>query len=683
MKKLVFFIACLLSVFSYQYCIGQGWKWANPLPQGNNLNSVFFTDSMHGWAVGDYGTIVKYENEKWMDLPKITTKNLHSVHFINQDFGYIVGDSGIILKYNGNKWIKQYSPTSLDLKSIFIVDENNAWVAGGNLLNNKGGIILKYDGINWEVQLHNLSNYLNSIYFTSPTNGFAVGTHDPDNGFILKYDGKSWTEQYTSVYPNIFFTACFTDSIHGWVSGNNGILNYDGMQWSEQGIWGDVTSICLPDTNHGWVVGSKIIGSPAPHMLKYDGKQWTDYTDSLLLDIPSTNILNSIYFTDAKHGWAVGEFGAIVRYNGRNWISETIDQINPVAFYFTKPNQGWVLGNDNGKYQSNSGIFKYDKGQWSNKDGLINGYISCGYFLDSNHVWGGVHEAIWMYDGEKWTEQDILEKNIGPIWSIYIADSKHGWAGCDKGILKYDGKQWKLQFNTYQILSIYGIDSNNVWAGKFKYNGIEWIEYDNSVPVYGASKFFTDSLHGWSVGYKWISKYNGKEWINQNSGTNNNLWSVYFTDTLHGWAVGDNGTILQYNGKQWKQQQSPTNYNLRNVYFSDSTNGWIVGDYRTLLHTTSGGEIWTDIKNPKVQTSNIKVQIYPNPASSLIVVSCPLIENKSVEISIYDLLGKKILSQNTNAEKTQVDVSTIVDGIYFLKASSNSFSKTQKIIVKH
>ena len=34
------------------------WAWQNPLPQGNALNEVAFTDAGHGWAVGDGGTIL-------------------------------------------------------------------------------------------------------------------------------------------------------------------------------------------------------------------------------------------------------------------------------------------------------------------------------------------------------------------------------------------------------------------------------------------------------------------------------------------------------------------------------------------------------------------------------------------------------------------------------------------------
>ncbi len=52
MKKIVFVFAFLLTI-SFQ--VNAQWFWQNPLPQGNNLNSVEFVDANTAWAVGDAG----------------------------------------------------------------------------------------------------------------------------------------------------------------------------------------------------------------------------------------------------------------------------------------------------------------------------------------------------------------------------------------------------------------------------------------------------------------------------------------------------------------------------------------------------------------------------------------------------------------------------------------------------
>jgi photosystem II stability/assembly factor-like uncharacterized protein len=40
----------------------QGWFWQNPLPQGNPLYGVSFTDANNGTAVGEAGTILRKTN---------------------------------------------------------------------------------------------------------------------------------------------------------------------------------------------------------------------------------------------------------------------------------------------------------------------------------------------------------------------------------------------------------------------------------------------------------------------------------------------------------------------------------------------------------------------------------------------------------------------------------------------
>ena len=54
-KIAMVFVLMLFGPTSY----GQsGWFWQNPLPQGNALEWVCFTDANSGWTVGDYGTIL-------------------------------------------------------------------------------------------------------------------------------------------------------------------------------------------------------------------------------------------------------------------------------------------------------------------------------------------------------------------------------------------------------------------------------------------------------------------------------------------------------------------------------------------------------------------------------------------------------------------------------------------------
>ena len=49
-------------------------------------------------------------------------------------------------------------------------------------------------------------------------------------------------------------------------------------------------------------------------------------------------------------------------------------------------------------------------------------------------------------------------------------------------------------------------------------------------------------------------------------------------------------------------------------------------------------------------------------------------------MTIYDLNGQEIKKQNLNELKTQIDISCLPSGIYFLKLVSTTRIETKKII---
>ena len=76
------------------------WKWQNPLPQGNTLNSIRFINNNTGWAVGNTGTILKTTDAgtSWLRISSGTFNNLQSVFFVDSISGWVAGDNGTILR---------------------------------------------------------------------------------------------------------------------------------------------------------------------------------------------------------------------------------------------------------------------------------------------------------------------------------------------------------------------------------------------------------------------------------------------------------------------------------------------------------------------------------------------------------------------------------------------------------
>jgi photosystem II stability/assembly factor-like uncharacterized protein len=123
LKQNLFFgfkIAVLSSILCAGMCFGQSnWEWRNPLPQGNDLNSMCFGNSRIV-AVGDLGAIVSSSDGlTWKIRTSGTMRPLFSVTFGNGLF-VAVGDLGTILTSldSGVTWKIRTSGTKELLSSV-------------------------------------------------------------------------------------------------------------------------------------------------------------------------------------------------------------------------------------------------------------------------------------------------------------------------------------------------------------------------------------------------------------------------------------------------------------------------------------------------------------------------------------------------------------------------------------
>src|SRR5882757_6700790 len=131
---------------------GPHWVWQNPLPQGNTLYGVSFTDANTGTATGDNGTIIRTADgasgtvlrttdggSTWSSQTSGTTNGLLAVSFTDANTGTAVGENGIIIRTTdgGNTWASQTSGTGNFLYGVSFSDANNGTAVG------EGGTILR------------------------------------------------------------------------------------------------------------------------------------------------------------------------------------------------------------------------------------------------------------------------------------------------------------------------------------------------------------------------------------------------------------------------------------------------------------------------------------------------------------------------------------------------------------
>lgn len=81
------------------------------------------------------------------------------------------------------------------------------------------------------------------------------------------------------------------------------------------------------------------------------------------------------------------------------------------------------------------------------------------------------------------------------------------------------------------------------------------------------------------------------------------------------------------------------------------------------------------------EVKSVNLKMYPNPASEVVTLE---LDKKNVDLNIVDLLGKTVFTQSNVINNSQINVSELKNGVYFISVLKNGIVlKTEKLIVKH
>jgi photosystem II stability/assembly factor-like uncharacterized protein len=474
---------------------------------------------------------------------------MYSVYFISSNDGWAVGEKGAIYHYDGNIWAKVSLPFIFEtnLYSVFFTSSTHGWIGGGN------GILLEYKNGEWKIWDMSQKMYsVSDIFFISENDGWIAGS----GNILLHYDGINWI-------PDT-------------------IMNIDA-----------VTSIHFVNSNLGWATTYKWNSFDQSYngkIYKYNGSDWKLDSSSYY----KKNNLNKIFMLDATHGWAVGENGYSLKYNGIEWIKDSITNSYLYDIYFTDAEHGWAL--------SNNGFYRYDSAMWKHDTYLYSQSIT---FVSNSDGWA-VGNGFSHYDGTKWNEYRMGNNSAYLLDAEMISENKAWIVGRNGTILKYDNNNlidYSIKPFYYDFIEVNFTDSSSGIAianngFTYLYKEGQWkIRNQEYLNGYLNSAFFFDTTKGWAVGYKWdssyrniIAKYFNGNWTIEKEYSDIKLNSIFFLDENNGWAVGNNGIILNYHNGEWTKQVSNTDKNLTSIAFTDINNGWAAGDEGLLLKYSNG--IW-------------------------------------------------------------------------------------------
>ncbi len=156
-------------------------------PTEQFLQSVYFVDSLYGWAVGDSGTIIYTSNSgaDWAIQDSKTENNIYDVFFLNRNLGWApswetstlpAGTKLLKTTNGGQSWINPVQPEeNIFSRCVLFLDSLNGWMGGKPhpLVRTTDG------GLSWtdaEIDSSTYSNFpVYDIQFYNSRFGYASG----------------------------------------------------------------------------------------------------------------------------------------------------------------------------------------------------------------------------------------------------------------------------------------------------------------------------------------------------------------------------------------------------------------------------------------------------------------------------------------------------------------------------
>ncbi|MBL7129120.1 MAG: T9SS type A sorting domain-containing protein [Ignavibacteria bacterium] len=327
---LLVFIFISITIESYSKDSIDYWLSLNS-PTNQYLRCCSFIDSLRGWAGGDSGTVIHTSNGglNWIFQPTpIPNEHINDIFFLNERLGWglawdITYDSNsygtYILKTmdGGSNWdAMRYPVNDVFMNAIIFLDSLTGYMGGYPLT-----IMKTTDGgYNWfpcYIDTNSVVGHfpVNNFAFYSPRIAYASGGFIDIAGVIWTTTnyGQSWDAKAVGPEPvngMFLFDSITVLGVGGDYEYGTGIVKTTngGANWDYESlyIFGIAFSVAFRTKAEGWAP----MGFAQEWIYTLDsGKTW------LNIETPDSSRIYDVQFTDYRNGFAVGEDGAILKYN--------------------------------------------------------------------------------------------------------------------------------------------------------------------------------------------------------------------------------------------------------------------------------------------------------------------------------------------------------------------------------
>ena len=516
--------------------------WEHPLPQGNDLRRLWGFPDGSFYAVGEAGTILRYDGSSFSLADTPTRGDLHGIWAGGPADVFAAGFGGILIHYDGLKWSVIHTPTQSDFYAVWASSPADVFLADG------GGSVWNYTNGSWAQYMIAPGKRFRALWGYGHNEVYVAGS----NATIYKFDGATWTRILIGTNPNA--TVEIRDlwgpgpGTFSLVAGSS-IAWFDGVSWRAESVI--ATSVY---GQWGFDFDNQVTVSAGLSTHWVDGAQsW--------YPTPTPEPLFDVWGRATDDYYAVGRFGNVAHFDGNGWaalnsgsFSNLADIVPTPSGFVAVGSQGAVLRRTASTWIEEVVPAGYDlAGVWESVEGLA---IAVGRFSPDEVQW---RQAILMNTGAGWV--DTATPGTAPrLFDVWGSSSDDvfavGWGG---EILHYNGATWSVVSEDAQdvafLHSVTGTSASSVFAvGR------------------------TNDLNGL------VMNYDGAVWRSSTIPSTEELYGVYAESMTAAFAVGSLGSIFQYDGTSWKSMPSPTDEALFCVWGFGSSDVYAAGWDGSLIH---------------------------------------------------------------------------------------------------
>ena len=336
-------------------------------------------------------------------------------------------------------------------------------------------------------------------------------------------------------------------------------------------------------------------------------------------------------------------------------------------------------------------------------------------------AWVNAEEQNLTYDVNNNLTSELIQSWNGTAWVnytqfIFTYDVNNNWiSGLNQN---WNGSAW---VNTSQTICTYDANNNmtsqsfqtwdgSVWVNNEKdsytqdahdnlinelvqnWNGSVWVNHTQFINIYDVNNKLTSGLNQSWNGSAWVNSkaytltydvnnilisyltqnWNGSVWVNYNQLT-------YTYNANNNWISGLN---QNWNGSTWvNNSQNSYTYDANNFRKSNSYKYWNIAGTKVAGGDSTYYYFHTVLGINDLKMRDASITVYPNPSSKTITIELShTTAIKSAFLTIISLNGQQLIARQISERKTQLDISNLPSGVYFIRVTTDRTVEVGKII---